>query len=455
MRIKFFQSSTKTSLDDSSFTSTATSASYHTTTSNRAATEPHRGISPYVHNIAEQHNRPKTLSNVMQLFEENQPTRRNLHTITQADPYRVKANGAVVMNRSNIDCDDLLGTPTILGSHISATSSLEATSSTATTNASMSQPIANLDYSDAEQLSASSGLGGLGTHVKPESRSKIRMESNSSRSTFPLHDSTRFSIGSDSLCSMESWSSSVAMEQPEELLYCDQEHHVTALSPPPRNTGKKWYRDRIPSCDEEDACEALTTLDPKSSHRDYPESQTREQYNYQHDPLKNWRSMFELANQENIRLRQQLQARQSEFVDQMNHKTEALTTACRENKYLRSALSRIEMLSSANLQKEKRRRQSTGEISFVFRENEEPSMTLPNCGLHGSSSVALSYERKIKILLDEIDAMQTDEEIMSIKRSRLASKNAMLEQQLQARDESIRQLEHDLRIMQLHGKREY
>ncbi|KAI9250569.1 hypothetical protein BDA99DRAFT_522852 [Phascolomyces articulosus] len=166
--------------------------------------------------------------------------------------------------------------------------------------------------------------------------------------------------------------------------------------------------------------------------------------------------MFELANEENIRLRNQLQAERNEYHESIKHKTEALTFVRRENKYLRSALSRIQMLSNTNAayNQEKRRRQSTGEITMLFPPRdtnsssyEEPSMTLSNRAFHGS--VALSYERKIKILLDEIEGMQADEEIMYMKRNKLVTKNAMLEQQLLSREESVKQLEHDLRIMQL------
>ncbi|KAG2220397.1 hypothetical protein INT45_006568 [Circinella minor] len=570
MRIKFFQSSSSTSsnkggggstaLDDASFisSSSGTSQSSWHQQQQRASTEPRRGKSPYYQQESsqqqQQQNRPKTLNTVMQLFDHDsqQSIKRNNNNNNNNDnnnvssidnPYRIKANGAVVINRTThmTDHDDLLlhGTnSTGLSSHISTTSSFETNSVMTTTNPSISQPITTAPFFESEDTvlqhttSTSSSSGGSSssrsnskndhTHNKennstllsstPKSihpstkqqqqSTKMRMESNSSRSTFPIHDTTRFSMDGDSICSMESWTSSMIMEPLEEednnnnnnnnTHYLPNEqshhqhhhhhhHHVTALSPPPRNTTKKWERGRIYSSDIDDICETLTTMNENSIQQEHSllspplsipptssSSSALQQHHEQDASFNNWHTMFELVNQENIRLRHQLQREQKEHDENYKHQTEILVNTRRENKYLKSTLSRIEMLShtDAAYNKEKKRRQSTGEITLLFpplggeeekgggekttrhEKGKEPMMTLSNRRFHGSS-VTLTYERKIKILLDEIEGMQAEEEMMYTRRSKLATKNNMLERHLLAREESVKQLEHDLRIMRL------
>ncbi|KAI7847443.1 hypothetical protein BDC45DRAFT_526085 [Circinella umbellata] len=564
MRIKFFQSSSSTSsnkggggstaLDDASFisSSSGTSQSSWHQQQQRASTEPRRGKSPYYSQESQQQqNRPKTLNTVMQLFDhDSQSLKRNLsnnnssnstsiqndNNVSSIDnPYRIKANGAVVINRTThtmTDSDDLLlhGTnSTGLSSHISTTSSFETNSVITTTNPSISQPITTAPFFEPEDTiqhtTSTSSSGGSSSSssrrrrnentdnkeknstrlsstpksihpsTKQQQSTKMRMESNSSRSTFPIHDTTRFSTDGDSICSVESWTSSMIMEPLEEdnnTHYSPNEqnhhhhhhhHHVTALSPPPRNTTKKWERGRIYSNEIDDICEALTTMNENPGQHEHSllspplsipptsssSSALQQQQQPQDESFNNWHTMFELVNQENIRLRHQLQREQKERDENYKHQTEILVNTRRENKYLKSTLSRIEMLSHTDVayNKEKKRRQSTGEITLLFpplgeeKENEnektttsnekgkeEAVMALSNRRFQGSS-VTLTYERKIKILLDEIEGMQAEEEMMYTRRSKLATKNNMLERHLLAREETVKQLEHDLRIMRL------
>ncbi|KAL0073228.1 hypothetical protein F4703DRAFT_1898961 [Phycomyces blakesleeanus] len=80
-------------------------------------------------------------------------------------------------------------------------------------------------------------------------------------------------------------------------------------------------------------------------------------------------------------------------------------------------------------------------------DNEEyiyPTDPLPN--LHTNP---MPIERKIHILLEEIDAMQTDEVNMEKKYQRLTNKKHQLEYQVKQQDDTINQLRHELEIARL------
>lgn len=215
------------------------------------------------------------------------------------------------------------------------------------------------------------------------------------------------------------------------------QHHATALSPPPRpsvSNGREKHN--IASSAQHDACEYLTAMSTSSNS-----------------------NKMSILMEENRRLREaNASILQMQHEDQLNS-SKSLAAAYREIKYLRRVISCTNaMASTARPTTQVRRRRhstdcmdNTGETFSVKTQKQGISALVRASSTHNSitsssSSVNLSYERKLKILLDEIEAMQAEDDQLQAQRIELEQKNIQLKFSLENSQETIRQLQHELRL---------
>lgn len=214
------------------------------------------------------------------------------------------------------------------------------------------------------------------------------------------------------------------------------QHHATALSPPPRpsvSNGREKHNIANPA--QHDACEYLTAMStPSNSNK------------------------VDILMKENRRLREaNASILQMQHEDQLNS-SKSLAAAYREIKYLRRVTSCTNaMVSTAHPTTQVRRRRhstdcmdNTSETFSVKTQMQGRSALVRASSIHNSitssSSVNLSYERKLKILLDEIEAMQAEDDQLQAQRLELEQKNIQLKFSLENSQETIRQLQHELRL---------
>ncbi|KAI8083395.1 uncharacterized protein B0P05DRAFT_537128 [Gilbertella persicaria] len=151
--------------------------------------------------------------------------------------------------------------------------------------------------------------------------------------------------------------------------------------------------------------------------------------------------IIDLVHEENNRLRQQI------FVErEQNEKwrlakersDQELTCSEQKIKSLKRTLDRFErlLLSSENKDYQRSRRQSTGTVSY----------TNHHSAASDSGSAIESYERKLQILLSEIEAMEQGELELVKKLAEQSNENDKLQRKINYRDDIIRQLACDLQI---------
>ncbi|KAI9317124.1 hypothetical protein BX666DRAFT_1942401, partial [Dichotomocladium elegans] len=281
------------------------------------------------------------LSNVIQLFEES---------IDENRSYKMKANGAIVMNR---------------------------------------------DY-----------------HRSKNQRDNIDLYVSPPDEGDPFDDHS-INVGATS-SGLLSWDSDVAASSDDDdeddvaTDYGSFPPTTTALSPPPRPS-------HINKSDAYlDACEVITS------------SYSRE--------------LVDLVFHENQRLRDQLAQSRREDRAQLLKSNDALASAKREARYLRRILSCTRILNG-EATGGRRRRQSTGGVTAAMKRE---------LGMHPLSSFchtsSMSHEHKLKILLDEIEAMQLEDNQLQAKLDQLEKRNAILKRTLWEKDEIIRQLKFDMQM---------
>ncbi|KAJ8656589.1 hypothetical protein O0I10_007666 [Lichtheimia ornata] len=220
------------------------------------------------------------------------------------------------------------------------------------------------------------------------------------------------------------------------LLNTASQCHITALSPPPRpNASSGKEKHTIPNPTQHDACEYLTTM-PTSSNGSSNKSK------------------MDILMEENRRLREaNTRIQQMQHEDKLSN-SKSMAAAYQEIKYLRRVISctRIMTNTGSTTTQVRRRRHSTdcmdkagepkqGFAALAFADSARCSITSTQ-----PSSVNLSYERKLKILLDEIEAMQTEDDHLQAQRLELERKNIQLKHSLENSQETIRQLQHELRL---------
>ncbi|ORY93002.1 hypothetical protein BCR43DRAFT_496176 [Syncephalastrum racemosum] len=199
--------------------------------------------------------------------------------------------------------------------------------------------------------------------------------------------------------------------------------------------------------------EIATALSPPPPHKHRPTPSKR-------DPTTNSK-LQRVIQEENERLREQIgRLREDARRDRVNQQA-ALIAARREVKYLQRTLARMQRVQESQDEshtRQSRRRRSTGSSEHmpVLGMLNKSDMTVVseknNNSFLSHLRPAVPVEKKLSILLDEIEAMQLEEDTMQEKCDQLAHSNAELEQELQDRDETIRQLEHDLRVHSLRSK---
>lgn len=200
--------------------------------------------------------------------------------------------------------------------------------------------------------------------------------------------------------------------------------------------------------------EIATALSPPPPHKHRPALSKR-------DPPHT--KLHRVIQEENERLREQIgRLREEARRDRVNQQA-ALVSARRETKYLQRTLARIQRVQEsqdASHATRSQRRRSTGSSEHIpiFGMLNKSDLTVVPQKQNNTPSFmshlrpAVPVEKKLSILLDEIEAMQLEEDAMQEKCDQLAHSNAELEQELDDRDETIRQLEHDLRVQSLRSR---
>ncbi|KAI7876075.1 hypothetical protein K492DRAFT_172872 [Lichtheimia hyalospora FSU 10163] len=211
--------------------------------------------------------------------------------------------------------------------------------------------------------------------------------------------------------------------------------HITALSPPPRPSASNG-KEKQTICDraQHDACEYLTAIPTSSNSSE---------------------SKVDILMEENKRLREaNTRIQQMQHNDKLSN-TKSLAAAYQEIKYLRRVISCTRIMDNAgnSTSRIRRRRHSTDCMDDTGQEfsDKKQTQSLAALVLAGStrcsftsSPASVSYERKLKILLDEIEAMQAEDDQLQAQRLELEQKNIHLKLSLENSEEIIRQLQHEL-----------
>lgn len=224
------------------------------------------------------------------------------------------------------------------------------------------------------------------------------------------------------------------------LLNAASQGHITALSPPPRpNASSGKEKQNISDSAQHDACEYLTTMPTSSSSSS--------------------KSKVDLLMEENRRLREaNTRIQQMQHEDKLSN-SKSMAAAYQEIRYLRRVISCTRIMTNIGSPTThvRRRRHST---DCIDNADEACSVKTQKQGFAAlafadpthwsiaptSTSVNLSYERKLKILLDEIEAMQTEDDHHQAQRLELERKNIQLKHSLENSQETIRQLQHELSL---------
>lgn len=382
----------------------------------RAATEPARRSK---NNSPNQRERAHTLADVMQLFEENGQTISN-------ESFRIKANGAIVRNRP----------PTIFSSGDDAILPASEISMILSSAVSSTQDKEDNNTQSVQMQQEASGSGSSGSNGSTGNRSVIVHNTDyfgDQQSEYSSSDTSVSSHGHDADQQQDD-GARLYLTQGSVVTRAGKEpDHPTPLRPPPRSVNnlaigsqqqrRGGHRTRENSSNT-DICEALVLQDDKN-------------------PI-DWESMYYAVLQENIHLRQQIQVERERHLSEKNASVSQVVASQLEIRHLQRALSLTQRLNASNIKQHKShhsRRRSMGDFNPLldYTDEVEESLCL--------SKSSVPARQKLKILLDEIEAFQAQEDMLITKQRWLQQQKSQLEQIIKDKDELIQQLQHDLAII--------
>jgi hypothetical protein len=161
--------------------------------------------------------------------------------------------------------------------------------------------------------------------------------------------------------------------------------------------------------------------------------------------------ILDLIHKENNRLRQQIlfeREQNEKWRIAKEHYEHELVCSKQTNRNLQRTADRFEKLLCTSMNRREQMLQSDTEIKKLRRQSTGNNSVVQNCPQDSSFSISLvaSYERKLQILLNEIEAME-QEQLESTSKMTLQKRECdKLARKLKYKDDIIRQLAYDLQV---------